>query len=128
MKYLILSTGAIFGALSRYLLSGIIVKNVNSLFPYGTLIVNLLGALIFGLLFSLFENVIISNNLKVFLFVGFLGSFTTFSSYIFEIFSLIKAGEYRDSILYFLYSNVISLVMFMIGYILIKYFLKFIRG
>ena len=126
MKYLLLSLGAIFGAMSRYLLSGAISKNVNSLFPYGTLVVNIVGAFVFGILFSLLEDFTIPSDLKVFLFVGFLGSFTTFSSYIFEIFSMLKEGEYKLSILYFLYSNVISLLMFVGGYIIIKYLIKLV--
>lgn len=91
-KYLLLFFGSFLGALLRYLLSGWVYKYFRPTFPYGTIFVNLIGCLVIGFFWGVFDNRILSVNFRIFLFIGFIGSFTTFSSFVLEDFNLIK-GE-----------------------------------
>ncbi len=65
--YVVLGGGT--GALLRYLISGVIQKNSSGIFPYGTLAVNLTGALLIGFLWELFHHISIPPNARVFLFI-----------------------------------------------------------
>jgi len=86
--------GGSFGALLRYAILAWQHRYIPSIFPWGTLIVNLIGSLLIGCLWGLFEASVISDNMRLFLFVGILGSFTTFSAFSLENFTLIRNGEY----------------------------------
>jgi len=68
LLYVVIGGG--LGALLRYLLSAVIQKQSASLFPHGTLFVNLIGAVIIGFLWELFQNVTVSTNLRVLIFMG----------------------------------------------------------
>jgi len=87
--------GGFLGAILRYLLSGSIQKLAgNTLFPYGTLIVNLLGCLLIGLLSQLGESRnIFSPEIRYFVFIGILGAFTTFSAFGNETMYLFRNGQ-----------------------------------
>lgn len=78
---LAISAGAIPGALSRYYLSVSLSKRLGIGFPYGTLTVNLSGALLMGFVATLVLGRLISPALQLLLATGFLGSYTTFSTY-----------------------------------------------
>ena len=82
IKLIMILAGGGLGALARYTLGSQIDKNLNLSFPVGIFFVNLLGCFFIGLIVSMFENkFIFSENLKIFLIVGFLGSLTTFSTF-----------------------------------------------
>ena len=94
MKLVYISLGGALGAVSRYLVSGWFLR-FGANFPLGTLTVNILGSLILGFLMSLSaRTLLISPELRLFLAVGFLGSFTTFSTFAYESFGLMKEGEW----------------------------------
>ena len=87
---------ALFGAvgcLARYFLSGWVYQLLGRGFPYGTLAVNLLGAFLIGLImeFSI-RSALIPPLLRISLTIGFLGGFTTFSTFSFETFRLLEEG------------------------------------
>ena len=88
--------GGSLGALSRYLLSVGIERWLKpEILPVGTIVVNLVGCFLIGLLAALFEVKNWGNGwLRMFLFVGFLGSFTTFSTYTFDTFLLLKTDQF----------------------------------
>lgn len=91
----IISAG--FGAGLRFLISKLF--NTSN-FPYGTFFINIIGCFLFGFIYFLFkEKFSIPENIKVFIFVGFLGSFTTFSVYIFESIHFIENGKFMLSFL-----------------------------
>lgn len=93
-KYLIVSGGAALGGALRYWLSNFVYKFLPADFPYGTLAVNVIGSFILGfVMFSLFEKELISQDLRLFLTVGFCGGFTTFSTFSFETVNLMKNSE-----------------------------------
>lgn len=94
-KLLWLGLAGAFGALARYGLSSAVQRFTGSLFPWGTLTVNVLGAFMFGFLWSLVEHrLIISVETRVIILSGFLGSFTTFSSFMFESGAYVADGQW----------------------------------
>ena len=95
LDVLIISLGAIFGANARYLLSRYSVEEFGVIFPYGTLIINVLGSLVVGF-FVIWttERVLADPRWLLLVVVGFCGSFTTFSSYAFECMSFFDRGQW----------------------------------
>jgi len=82
------------GTVFRYWLSGSVYRFVASTFPFGTLLVNGLGCLLIGFLMSLFEErFVVEPLLRVFLTIGVLGGFTTFSTFSYETVSLLREGS-----------------------------------
>lgn len=95
-KMLWIGVGGFLGAISRYILSFAMHKLIGSyVFPYGTLTVNILGCFFAGLIGSITGTRLLYHpNIRVFLLIGILGSFTTFSSFGFETLELFKEGSY----------------------------------
>lgn len=91
---LIAFAGAI-GSLSRYWLSGAVYRWFGSALPWGTWAVNILGSFLFGLVWVLCEErYLISVQTRTMLLVGFMGAFTTFSTYVFESSQMVIDGEW----------------------------------
>jgi CrcB protein len=92
---LLIGLGGFLGALLRYSVSGVIQGWFKSFtFPYGTLVVNLLGCLLIGALSQLAETRgFISAETRSFVFIGLLGAFTTFSTFGNDTVSLFREGE-----------------------------------
>lgn len=91
---LIVGAGGFLGSISRFLLSRLIQNMALSAFPYGTFVVNIVGSLFIGLLYGLSvkEN-ILTPEWRMFLTVGFCGSFTTFSTFVNENVALLRDGD-----------------------------------
>ena len=92
---LFIGIGGFFGATTRYLVGGWVQDWSRSVsFPYGTVAVNLLGAFLLGFLFYLGENrQLFTPDTRALLFIGFLGAFTTFSTFELEGFNLFSRGQ-----------------------------------
>lgn len=94
LRLFILGLAGFLGTISRYLLGGWICDRLGSEFPYGTLIVNVTGSLAIGFLGTLSdERFLLNSQVRSVLFLGFLGAFTTFSSFTYETWNLLKDGE-----------------------------------
>ena len=98
MQYLYVFLGGGLGAVCRYLATTAIGARFGMMFPFGTLFVNTLGsflmALIMGFLLTMAKaNNLLSEPLRLLLAVGFLGGFTTFSSFSMETLTLIRSGS-----------------------------------
>ena len=106
--------GAI-GAVSRYLLGRFVAERVSSQFPLGTLLINLTGAFLIGLLFSLAGHKVISTSEQVILATGFLGGYTTFSTMSWEGVQLARGGKTLGSLLYLGGSLALGLVCAALG-------------
>lgn len=94
MKYLLVFAGGGIGAALRYWVQGVVYQRAGSAFPYGTVAVNVAGCFIIGLLMvAMEERFLATPALRLFLTVGILGGFTTFSSFSFETLALFRDGE-----------------------------------
>jgi CrcB protein len=93
--FLAISLAAILGANLRHILSRLAVREFGPIFPYGTLIINVLGSFIVGL-FVIWttERVLMDPRWRLLVVIGFCGSFTTFSSYAFETMSFFEQGHW----------------------------------
>ena len=84
-----------FGCLTRYLVSGWVYAALGRSFPYGTFVVNILGAFIIGLLMEFgIRSALIPPTLRMGITVGFLGGLTTFSTFSYETFRLLEEGDF----------------------------------
>lgn len=108
--FLIISLGAIFGANFRYWLSRFAVREWGPDFPYGTLLINVIGSLIVGF-FMIWttERVLADPRWRLLVVIGFCGAFTTFSSYAFESMSLLERGQWALGCANVLGSNLLCL-------------------
>ncbi len=93
--FLAISAAAILGANLRYVLSRLAIREFGPVFPYGTLVINILGSFIVGL-FVIWttERVMVDPRWRLLVVVGFCGSFTTFSSYAYETMSFFEQGQW----------------------------------
>jgi CrcB protein len=98
--FLIISIGAVMGANARYWIGGWAADRFGTAFPYGNLIINVLGSFVVGLIITLMtERFIVDPGWRIFIAIGFFGSFTTFSSYTFESMALILSGQWNLGII-----------------------------
>jgi len=94
-RYLLVALGGMLGAVARYGLSGWISNATTGKFPYGTLAVNLIGSFVIGFFLTLaIDRFSWSPELRIFFTVGFLGAFTTFSTFSYETVELLREGVY----------------------------------
>jgi len=115
--------GGGLGALLRYGVISNISKILPSTFPYGTLTVNILGALLIGIVYSLLsQKISISENLKLFITIGFLGGFTTFSTFNLDFFQLIESSKIVAAMIYALGTFITTIIGFYAGYSVIRLF------
>jgi len=96
MQIFLVGAGGFVGSALRYTVSGLVHRAIPFTgFPYGTLVVNLVGCLAIGLLAGLAESrQVIGPELRIFLFLGLLGGFTTFSTFAYEGVELFRDGEF----------------------------------
>jgi CrcB protein len=109
------------GTLMLYWLSERTARRFGETFPTGTLIVNLIGCFLAGLLFSLmFDRFLVSPTVRTVILIGLLGGFTTFSSFGLQTFTLLRDGEMGLALFNIAISNVGGLLMVWVGYSLAK--------
>jgi fluoride exporter len=95
VKYLAVLAGGAFGTGLRYLLSTLIYSGIRQpTFPYANLVIKISGSFMIGLLAELFEaRILVSPTIRVAVLTGILGGYTTFSSFSFETYELLRDGE-----------------------------------
>ena len=92
---LIVGTGGFMGSVMRYLVQFYVEKGMSSTFPMGTLIANIVGSFVIGMVFALAEKGnLMSSEWRIFLTVGICGGFTTFSAFAFNNFTMFKEHSY----------------------------------
>ncbi len=94
-NYLAVALGAVFGATARYALSGWVAQRLGASYPLGTLAVNVSGSFLLGLFLPLStQRLLLDPRLRLSVAVGFLGSYTTFSSLAVESLHLLLSGQW----------------------------------
>lgn len=116
MTYVYVIAGAVLGAPLRYFISSRVAGGMGIAFPWGTLLVNVSGCLVIGLVLGLAEERGMSREARLLLVTGFIGSYTTFSSFAFETHQLIRDGDVAWALAYVLASNVVGLAAVSIGW------------
>ena len=115
-KLIYLSLGGAAGTLSRYWLSGVAQRLAGSAFPYGTFAVNILGCLLFGTVWGFFENRLLpGSEVRLLMLTGFMGAFTTFSTYMFETAELVKFGQMAMALVNVVGQSLAGLALVMLG-------------
>lgn len=100
-KIIAVAVGGAIGASLRYLVVDLVQQRVHSGFPYGTMVVNIVGAFIIGFLMMYFLNAeSLSPMVKLFIVTGCLGGFTTFSTFSYEFTTLLEEANYVGASIY----------------------------
>ena len=95
MPLLLIGLGGFAGAIARYLVDGAVTDRTGGAFPWGTLVINITGSFVLGLLAALtIERAILPADIRGPVMIGFLGAYTTFSTWMLESWRLIESGSY----------------------------------
>jgi CrcB protein len=115
MDFVWVALGGAAGACSRYGLGGWLVPRLGSTFPFHTLLINVSGSLAIGVLLALLSELVADPAWRLLLAVGFLGGYTTFSSYTFEALGLLEGGDWLLALAYVAGSNGLGLLAVFAG-------------
>ena len=115
-KFLIIGMGGFLGANVRYVVGGWATEKWGGGFPFGTLLINVSGSFILGAFMAIITSrLALDPRWRLFFAVGFLGAYTTFSTYTFETIQLVLAGSWWPAVLNLLASNALSLGAALLG-------------
>ncbi len=114
MSLLFVGVGGSIGAISRYAIS-LLLKPYSKAFPIATFLVNMLGSFAFG---TLLGTNLLQDNTYLFISGGFLGAFTTFSTFSFESINLLSNKEYMKAFIYISLHLIVALTMAALGFYL----------
>lgn len=116
-KLILIFVGGGLGSVARYVLGGWVQGRSTGVFPVGTLVVNVLGCAAIGLLGAALDGrILIRPEYRLFLMIGVLGGFTTFSSFAFETLKLVQDGEFARAGANVLLSNTLGLIAAWLAY------------
>ncbi len=127
VRYFFVGLGGAIGTIGRYALSSVDYRWSKGIFPLSTLVVNLSGSFVIGLLWGLFDRSVLSPGVRMFVFVGILGGFTTFSTFSLENFNLLRDGEIKMAIWNVLMTNVGGIALVFVGFALSRYMMAFLK-
>ena len=122
-KILLVAIGGAFGAVARYLINISPLAGLFAKFPFPTFLINVIGSFLIGFMLTLLtEKFAFGDNLRLALIVGFLGAFTTFSTFEMEIYELSRGREFYTAFLYLFLSVAFGFVGVLSGVWLAKKF------
>ena len=115
-KLILLAAAGGLGSLSRYGLAGLVHRFTGGGFPWGTFTVNALGCLLFGAIWGLVESrAPFGPEVRAIVLTGFMGAFTTFSTFIFETAGLMRGGQHLAALLNVAGQNILGLACLFLG-------------
>lgn len=118
---LIIGTGGFLGSISRYGINLLSTKLWGTGFPWGTLAVNIIGSFLIGIVYGMaVKHDWLSPDLRLFLAIGFCGSFTTFSTFSYDIIQLLNSGHFLQTTAYIAGSIILGLMAVFAGIGLFK--------
>jgi CrcB protein len=120
LVYLWVAIGGALGSVARFWLGNAVAMAVGSEFPWGTLLINVVGSFVisfFGSLTGLFPRFAVSNDARVFVTVGICGGFTTFSSFSLQTVELVRTGQAGRAGLYVAASVIVCLTACALGFV-----------
>ena len=117
---LIVGTGGFIGSVMRYLLQVFIENKLLSTFPMATLIANITGSFIIGVVFALAEKSLMNSDWRIFMSVGICGGFTTFSAFAFNNFNMIKEHTWNQLFLNIGGTMILGILAVYLGIILVR--------
>ena len=121
MYSLAVAIGGAFGAVSRYWLITLVSNLSAHRFPWGTFVVNVLGSFLIGVMYILIsERMLLSENWRAIMIVGYLGAFTTFSTFSLDALILMQEGFIVQAFSYILASVVLCLACAWLGIALMR--------
>ena len=120
--YLLVALFGAAGSVLRYSLYLITPRFFYLNFPISTVLVNLLGSFFIGACISLFDKSIITENTRIYIAIGLLGGFTTFSTFFMDLFNLLNKSLYIEIISYLVLSVFGGLLLFLAGYKIVSFF------
>lgn len=111
MDFLWVGIGGFLGANARYGMTRLVADRLGATYPWGTFLINLIGAFLIGIILTIVtERTVADPVWRQVVVIGFLGGYTTFSSYTFEAIALAQRGDWGAAVLYVLGSNVLGLI------------------
>lgn len=116
----IVGTGGFIGSVMRYLLQVYIENKLLSTFPLATMIANISGSLLIGIVFGLAEKSLMNSDWRIFLSVGICGGFTTFSAFAFNNFNMIKEHTWNQLFLNIGGTMIFGILAVYLGIILVR--------
>jgi len=123
LKYLMIALGGCCGALARYLLANYVGNRLGTRFPYGTFVINITGSFAIGFFVTVLANrMALSRNLVYLIPIGFIGAYTTFSTFEFETLRLVQDGQVASAFLNVVGSVVVGFAMVWLGVVAGKVF------
>jgi len=116
LQLIAIALGGAVGSVARFLAANMVAIQFGTRFPYGTLVVNLVGSFLIGLMYILIvEKFKMSAEIRGLVMVGFLGAFTTFSTFSLELLDMIKSGALTGAAIYLLLSVIIGVANVWLG-------------
>lgn len=116
IRYVLIAVGGACGAVARYAVGSYVGNRMGTRFPYGTMLINLSGSFVIGLVMTLVvERVTINRNLVYLLPIGFIGAYTTFSTFEFETLRLVQDGQSVAAFSNVILSVIIGFAMVWLG-------------
>lgn len=116
MDLVLVGIGGALGSLARYQLGKLVAEKSDTTFPMGTFLINITGAILLGMLSSLD----FGRNMYLLFSDGFLGAYTTFSTFLYEGFHLFQENEKMNAFAYILGSLILGIIGYVLGFEFIK--------